>query len=114
MPDFEIVPIDMDGLAGGGVHKTLPKILCCDCGVEIDSNPANMCVNCLRAQVDITANIPKQVIMHQCRGCLRYLRPPWAACEPESRELLAICLKKITGLNKVRGCALSSEKPQLS
>jgi hypothetical protein len=32
----------------------------------------------------------------------RYLRPPWVACELESKELLALCLKKITGLNKCR------------
>lgn len=32
----------------------------------------------------------------------RYLRPPWVACELESRELLAVCLKKITGLQKVK------------
>jgi NMD protein affecting ribosome stability and mRNA decay len=65
-------------------------------------NPANMCVGCLRSQVDITDGIPKQIILHQCRGCLRYLRPPWVACELESKELLAICLKKVTGLNKVK------------
>jgi hypothetical protein len=71
------------------------------CGLEIESNPANMCVNCLRGRVDITDGIPKQIIIHQCRGCARYLRPPWVACDLESKELLAICLKKVTGLNKV-------------
>lgn len=35
-----------------------------------------------------------------CRGCNRYQRPPWVALEWESRELLALCLKKIKGLNK--------------
>lgn len=72
------------------------------CGIAIQSNPANMCVNCLRSQVDITEGIPKQIILHQCRGCQRYLRPPWVSCDLESKELLAICLKKITGLNKVK------------
>ncbi len=56
---------------------------------------------CLRNEVDITEGIPKQIIMHQCRGCNRFMRPPWVACELESRELLAICLKKINGLSKV-------------
>lgn len=97
----------LDESAGLFPTRTMPKIRCCMCGVEMESNPANMCVNCLRTQVDITDGIPKQIIMHQCRGCLRYLRPPWVACELESRELLAICLKKITGLNKVRGLAES-------
>jgi len=82
--------------------RTMPKVLCCLCGVDIDPNAANMCVNCLRNQVDITEGIPKQIILHHCRGCDRYLRPPWCACELESRELLAICLKKISGLTKVR------------
>ena len=90
------------GGALGGRTRTLPHILCCLCGLEIESNPANMCVACLRGQVDITEGIPKQIFMHQCRGCLRYLRPPWVAAELESRELLAVCLKKITGLQRVK------------
>ena len=44
-----------------------------------------------------------QVILHFCRFCERYLQPPstWVACSLESRELLALCLKKLKGLNKV-------------
>ena len=30
------------------------------------------------------------------------MRPPWVYCEVESKELLAICLKKIKGLNRVK------------
>lgn len=39
-----------------------------------------------------------------CRNCDRFLSPPstWTIAQPESRELLAICLKKLKGLNKVR------------
>ena len=39
-----------------------------------------------------------------CRNCDRFLSPPatWTQAQPESRELLAICLKKLKGLNKVR------------
>lgn len=36
----------------------------------------------------------------QGRMLRRYNKPPWTACEPESRELLGICLKKIRGLGK--------------
>jgi nonsense-mediated mRNA decay protein 3 len=61
-----------------------------------------MCDQCLQTQVDITEGIPKQVIIHHCRGCERFLRPPWVAVQPESRELLAVCLRKIRGLNKVK------------
>lgn len=54
--------------------------------------------------VDITEGIPKQTTVNFCRGCERYLSPPaqWTRCELESRELLAICLRKLKGLSKVR------------
>ena len=45
--------------------------LCCQCGVPISPNPANMCVACIRTQVDITADIPKQVVIYFCRFCER-------------------------------------------
>ena len=45
--------------------------LCCQCGVPITPNPANMCVACIRTQVDITADIPKQVVIYFCRFCER-------------------------------------------
>ena len=39
-----------------------------------------------------------------CRDCERWLQPPthWLTAAPESRELLALCLRKLRGLNKVR------------
>ncbi|XP_074656149.1 60S ribosomal export protein NMD3-like [Tubulanus polymorphus] len=79
-------------------------ILCCECGVQIEPNPANMCVACLRSQVDITEGIPKQMALHFCRNCERYHQPPaaWVPAALESRELLSICLKKLKGLSKVR------------
>lgn len=42
--------------------------------------------------------------MHWCKGCERYLQPPniWVPCALESKELLALCLKKLRGLSKVR------------
>lgn len=78
--------------------------LCCQCGVLTTPNPSNMCVGCLRSQVDITEGIPKQGNLYYCKACERYLQPPsqWVACALESRELLALCLKKLKGLNKVR------------
>jgi len=82
--------------------QTTGSILCCLCGSNIKPNSANMCDQCLQTQVDITEGIPKQVIIHHCRGCERFLRPPWVAVQPESRELLAVCLRKIRGLNKVK------------
>lgn len=77
-----------------------PTILCCLCGTSIHPNPANMCVNCLKTQVDITEGIATQVTIFFCKGCGRYNHNAWVTAELESRELLALCLKKIKGLNK--------------
>ncbi|XP_016360977.1 60S ribosomal export protein NMD3 [Sinocyclocheilus anshuiensis] len=64
-----------------------------------------MCVSCLRNKVDISEGIPKQVTIHFCRQCERYLQPPgtWLQCALESRELLTLCLKKLkASMAKVR------------
>ncbi|CAH0725297.1 unnamed protein product, partial [Brenthis ino] len=80
------------------------RILCCQCAVPIEPNPSNMCIACLRTHVDITDGIPKQVTLFFCRGCERYLQPPneWLVCALESRELLALCLKRLKALNRVK------------
>lgn len=77
--------------------------LCCLCGTSIMSNPSNMCVSCIRSQVDITAPIQKQVTVLWCKECNRYLQPPknWVRAELESKELLTFCVKRIKGLQKV-------------
>ncbi|CAG9463969.1 unnamed protein product [Pedinophyceae sp. YPF-701] len=74
------------------------------CGVAIPPNPANMCVNCIRTQVDIAENIPRSGSIIYCKSCGRYLQPPrhWVRAELESKELLQMCLKKIKGLNEVK------------
>ncbi|KLO19407.1 NMD3-domain-containing protein [Schizopora paradoxa] len=90
----------MEFVAAPPVHR----VLCADCGALIEPNSANLCIACLRNSVDITEGIPKQCALSFCRNCERFLSPPssWQIAEPESRELLAICLKKLKGLNKVR------------
>jgi 60S ribosomal export protein NMD3 len=84
--------------------ETHGRILCCMCGVQIPPNPSNMCVVCLRNQVDITEGIPKQVQLQWCKGCGRYFQPPtlWVEAPLESPRLLTLCLKKLRGLQKVK------------
>ncbi|MEW5320368.1 MAG: hypothetical protein WDW38_011444 [Sanguina aurantia] len=79
-------------------------VLCCLCGTSIHANPSNMCVNCIRSQVDITEGIQKSVTIFWCKECGRYLQPPkhWVRAELESKELLTFCVKKIKGLSKVK------------
>jgi nonsense-mediated mRNA decay protein 3 len=78
--------------------------LCCLCGVQTMPNPSNMCVNCIKSQVDITEGIQKQVSILWCKECNRYLQPPkhWLRAELESKELLTFCIKRLKGLQKVR------------
>ncbi|OQR75782.1 60S ribosomal export protein NMD3-like [Tropilaelaps mercedesae] len=87
-----------------GPPQGISRILCCECGIDIEPNPANMCLDCLRLHVNITDDIPKQGVLQFCKGCERYLMPPsqWVVAALESSALLAICLKKIKGLDKVR------------
>ncbi|KAI1307261.1 60S ribosomal export protein NMD3 [Halotydeus destructor] len=94
---MEYIEQGLDEIANQG------KILCCQCGSLIDPNPANMCVGCLRSHVDITENIPKQVMLYFCKGCERYQQAQgqWVVVALESRELLTLCLKKLKGLNQV-------------
>lgn len=93
----------MEYLPSEGLPSLTQRILCCQCGTPIEPNPTNMCVACLRTTVDISEGIQKQATIYFCKGCERYLQPPstWVACNLESRELLAVCLKKLKGLSKV-------------
>jgi len=94
----------MEALPESAMTKVIGKILCCECGTPIDPNPANLCVACLRTQVDITEGIPKSVVIHWCKFCERYLNPPnqWVAAALETKELMALCLKKLKNLAKVK------------
>lgn len=93
----------------GGPPKQWPQatvghVLCCLCGINIQPNPANMCVNCLKTQVDITEGIQRQVTVLYCDGCGRYLQPPkhWLPAQLESKELLTFCIKRTKGLNRIK------------
>ncbi|CAG9809837.1 unnamed protein product [Chironomus riparius] len=90
--------------SSSGPQAATMQILCCSCGTLIDPNPLNTCAACLRTQVDITENIPKQGTLLFCRNCERYLNPPndWITASLESRELLSLCLKRIKGLKEVK------------
>ncbi|XP_024455439.1 uncharacterized protein LOC7472601 isoform X1 [Populus trichocarpa] len=79
------------------VHQTIGSVLCCKCGIPMQPNAANMCVKCLRSEVDITEGLKKNVILLHCPECDTYLDPPSTRirAQLESRELMAFCLKKL-------------------
>lgn len=53
--------------------------------------------------IDISQGIQREAVLNFCRDCDRWLLPPaaWQVAAPESRELLALCLKKLR-LQKAR------------
>ena len=82
------------------------SILCCECGAPIDgqTSAGALCYDCVKNTNDISRGIERQAVINFCRDCDRWLLPPasWVTAAPESRELLALCLKKLRGLNRVR------------
>ncbi|XP_004503106.1 uncharacterized protein [Cicer arietinum] len=79
------------------VHQTIGSVLCCKCGIPMQPNAANMCVKCLRSEVDITEGLLKRLVLVHCPECESYLQPPrtWVKLQLETRELLTFCLKKL-------------------
>ncbi|KAI5954450.1 NMD3 [Candida jiufengensis] len=87
------------------VAGPVATVLCCNCGVPMDgSSGLVMCYDCIKLNVDITEGIPREANVSFCRNCERFLQPPgqWIKAQLESRELLALCLRRLKGLNKVR------------
>jgi nonsense-mediated mRNA decay protein 3 len=82
------------------------SILCCNCGAPIDGTTAAnaLCYDCIKLTVDISQGIPRESNIQFCRDCDRWHLPPtsWVVAAPESSQMLALCLKKLRGLNKVR------------
>ncbi|KAK2745401.1 ribosome-binding protein [Myotisia sp. PD_48] len=81
-------------------------ILCCNCGAPIDgtTSAGALCTDCVKLTVDITEGIQREATLHLCGDCERWLQPPtqWISATLESRELLALCLRKLRGLSKIR------------
>ena len=82
------------------------RILCCNCGAPIDGtlSAGALCQDCIKLTIDVSEGIQREATLHICRDCERWLQPPahWLTAAPESRELLALCLRKLRGLAKVR------------
>jgi nonsense-mediated mRNA decay protein 3 len=83
---------------------TYSKIICCICSATIEANAKGMCETCARSEISITDGIIKNYQLSYCKGCDRYLRPPWVRCgiSLESPEIMQLCLSKIKGLSKVK------------
>ena len=87
---------------------TAVQIPCCLCGTMILPNPANQCQTCLAQEVDLQgllqkgpSHSPHDIAIHQCRQCrcFQVTEKVYKPMEMESPELLAVCLKKLPGLN---------------
>ncbi|KAJ5634403.1 ribosome-binding protein [Penicillium herquei] len=73
--------VPMTGMQDAPIAAT---ILCCNCGSPIDgtTSAGALCQDCLRLNVDVSQG--------------------WVVASPESKELLAVCLRRLRGLSKVR------------
>ncbi|ETB60578.1 hypothetical protein YYC_02217 [Plasmodium yoelii 17X] len=87
------------------IESTNRRIIqCILCGDNILANNSKMCNNCLLQNIESNSmNINKDTyLIYYCRECKRYLHNKWVYCELESKELLALCLKKVTKLKKLK------------
>ncbi|GAW79177.1 60S ribosomal export protein NMD3 [Plasmodium gonderi] len=84
--------------------NNLQLIACIHCGDSIKANASKMCSNCILQNVESSSiNINKDTyLIYYCRECKRYLHNRWVYCELESKELLALCLKKVNKLKKLK------------
>ncbi|KFH42214.1 60S ribosomal export protein-like protein [Hapsidospora chrysogenum ATCC 11550] len=100
--DIDDAPVSI----ASGSAQTGATILCCNCGAPIDGTTATgaLCYDCVKLTVDISQGVQREATIHFCKDCDRWLLPPatWITALPESRELLALCLKKLKGLSRVR------------
>lgn len=82
----------------------LRYISCILCGDSIKANTSKMCHNCILQNIESNSiNINKDTyLIYYCRECKRYLHNRWVYCELESKELLALCLKKVNKLKKLK------------
>ena len=84
--------------------QTLINIPCAECGESFAPSitKTKICTLCIKKKNDITEGIPKNLMLAWCRYCRRWCGPPWVLCDRESKELLGLCLKRISGLKKLK------------
>lgn len=90
-------------------------VLCCKCGVEIETNRRNMCERCLNNTIDVSAKVMTSMYIETCRGCERYHAPPssWKTLAWGSKDLLIFLLgrnKTIKKLNIIDSNFIYSEE----
>ena len=85
--------------------QTAPTIACCLCGrsVPVDATVEGRCINCLSATTDFTEKIERNLEVEMCRTCgVWYRNPQWVRLQPESPELLALCVRRVKDLKGMR------------
>ncbi|KAL8271196.1 hypothetical protein Esti_004857 [Eimeria stiedai] len=82
---------------------TPAQVLCCICGAVTPPNPRNKCLSCLQEELDVSSQVCRTFVVDHCKQCGRFrdAQGKWLPCLMESRELLALCLKKIRGLKSL-------------
>ena len=79
---------------------TYSKIVCCLCSAVIDANPRGTCEACLKKSLNIKTCIPTEFELQYCKGCQRFLRPPYVKIERDSADMMKLCLSRIKSYDK--------------
>ena len=79
---------------------TYSKIVCCLCSAVIDANPRGTCEACLKKSLNIKTCIPTEFELQYCKGCKRFLRPPYVKIERDSADMMKLCLSRIKSYDK--------------
>ena len=79
---------------------TYSKIVCCLCSAVIDANPRGTCEACFRKSLNIKTSIPTEFEIIYCKGCQRFLRPPYVKISRESTDMMNLCLSRIKSYDK--------------
>ena len=79
---------------------TYSKIVCCLCSAVIDANLRGTCEACLKKSLNIKTCIPTEFELQYCKGCQRFLRPPYVKIERDSADMMKLCLSRIKSYDK--------------
>ena len=97
--------VPVSSLSAARPKQSAPTIACCLCGRAVcaDVTVEGRCVNCLSATTDFTEAIERHCEVEMCRTCSAWYRnPQWVRLQPESPELLALCIRRVKGLKGMR------------
>ena len=83
--------------------QTPATVACCLCGTptSADATLEGRCLACLAVTMDVGEGVERSYDIEMCRTCAMsgtykwFRNPQWVVLEPESAELLSLCVRRI-------------------